>query len=174
MGVTIHFEGRLKGEQAYERVIASAKVVARDMGWSVKEISETHTTLKRVKNQETWDYTGPSKGVQFFPHEYCEPLRLEFDRDYYIQEHVKTQFAPIEIHVLVCEFLHAIEHEFEQLIVDDEGEYYKTANVNRLAQHIDKIFDMLKEYLEKDDKYYGPIRLDNGRIIDVMGKDSEE
>ena len=90
MGVTIYFEGKLKNEEAYESFIASSRDLASEMEWSFSEIKETKVTLQRVRDEEDWDYTGPVKGLEMLPHEACDPFRLEFDNDLYIQEYVKT------------------------------------------------------------------------------------
>lgn len=170
MGITIHFEGKLKGEDSYERVINLAKNYSDEHGWPYSAISEKETTLKRVRDEEDWDYIGPTKGVEIQPHENSEPLRLEFDKDLYVQEYIKTQFAPQEIHVLVVNLLHLLEPEFSTLEVIDEGEYFESGDASVLENHRKKFFDILDEYLTQDDKYYGPVRLENGRIIDVMEK----
>lgn len=47
----------------------------------------------------------------------------------------KTQFAPIDIHIGVCELLHLIQEKyFASLDVQDEGEYFDTRE--RLAHNI--------------------------------------
>src|SRR6267378_1716568 len=126
MGVTIHFEGKLKRPEAYQTVLATAR---------------------RFREEKDWDYVGPVKGVVLYPHENSEPVRLEFDSELYIQEYTKTQFAQIEVHLLLVELLKKIEPYFEQLIVFDEG-----------------------EYLEQSDEYQGPVRLPSKRIVDVTEK----
>lgn len=44
-----------------------------------------------------------------------ERLRLELDRDLYAQESVKTQVAPIDVHVGIVERLTRLASEFEEL-----------------------------------------------------------
>ena len=171
MGITIHFEGQLKDDDAYGRVVSSAKACADKHSWSYTVISEQETTLQRVRGGEDWDYVGPTKGIEIQPHENSEPLRLEFDKDLYIQEYVKTQFAPQEIHIKISEFLHSIESEFVSIEVIDEGEYFESVNITTLEKHRAKFFETLDEYLAKEDKYYGPVRLKSGRIIDVMERE---
>src|SRR5882762_10416633 len=119
MGVTIHFEGKLKRPEAYQAVLATARRFAESQNWSWEPIEEKVTTLKRIREEKDWDYVGPVKGVVLYPHENSEPVRLEFDSELYIQEYTKTQFAPIEVHLLLVELLKKIEPYFEQLIVFD-------------------------------------------------------
>ncbi len=170
MGVTIHFEGKLKDEDAYEKLMASSRAFASEMEWPYSEIQETEVTLQRVKDEEDWDYTGPVKGLEILPHEASDPFRLEFDRDLYIQEYVKTQFAPIEIHVLLIDFLRKNIDLFEDLEIVDEGEFLETNDINVLEGHIEACDKQMKDYLSQPEKYYGPVKLESGRIIDLMEK----
>ena len=83
------------------------------------------------------------RGLAIDPHPKCESLLMMFDeRDTRLMLvmtygdansvmyslHVKTQFAPPEIHVAICEVLHRLQDEFgrEKLIVDDESGYFQT------------------------------------------------
>ncbi|MBK6840046.1 MAG: hypothetical protein IPG90_18650 [Bacteroidetes bacterium] len=61
-------------------------------------ISEPLKKLGRVKNEMGWDYEGPTKGVKIQPDQNSDPLWIEFDKDNYIQEYCKTQFAGIDVH----------------------------------------------------------------------------
>jgi hypothetical protein len=171
MSITIHFEGTLKDETAYEAVVSEASKLATEKGWPAQPISEAKVTLLRVKDEEDWDYVGPAKGIEIRPHENSEPLRLIFDRELYVQDYIKTQFAPVEIHVAVANFLKRLEPYFERLEVTDEGEYYDTNNLKKLEDHIQWCYKVLDEYLGQEDKYYGPVRSADGRIIDVLEKE---
>ena len=57
------------------------------------------------------------------------------------------------------------------LEVIDEGEFYETNDRTTLEGHFNRCFELLNEYLAQQDKYYGPIRLDSKRIIDVMSRE---
>ena len=50
--------------------------------------------------------------------------------------HVKTQFAPPEIHVEICDALHRLQEEFgrEKLSVDDESGYFQTRDMAALLE----------------------------------------
>lgn len=170
MGVTIHFEGRLRNPEAYEAVVNTAERFASEHGWEYEPIETKVTILKRVRNEEDWDYEGLIKGVVLQPHQNSEPLRLEFDSDLYIQEYTKTQFAPLKTHIAVVELLKKIEPLFETLEVFDEGEYFETQDRDILKKHLDRCFEVLDEYLEQGDKFEGPVRLPSKRIVDVIEK----
>ena len=81
MGVTIHFEGQILDQENYELLIAAARDFAKKCRWLSEPIEEENVVLKRVQNEKDRDYQGPVKGIVLYPHEDCDPFRLEFDRD---------------------------------------------------------------------------------------------
>ena len=123
MGVTIHFEGRLKTVNDLDKVINLGLEFAKRKSSDVIKLDSTDKLLRRVKDDKDWDYQGEVKGIQFQPHENSDPLVLEFDKDFYIQEYCKTQFAGISTHIEVVQFLREIEPHFENLVIVDEGEF---------------------------------------------------
>ena len=171
MGVTIHFEGELRDEDAYRRVVALAQQFAQAHGWSLEPIAESRVVLKRVRDEQDWDYEGPTRGMSLQPHENCDPLRLEFDQSLYIQEYCKTQFAPPEVHIQVVELLRRIEPEFASFSVEDEGEYWSGGDRAELGMHLDACFRALDEHLESDPNLTGPVRGPRGRIFDLVTRD---
>jgi hypothetical protein len=168
MGVTIHFEGRLRDENSYERIADIARNYAARHHWQINRIVEAEVTLQRVQNDEPWDYVGPSRGLILRPHENCDPFRLEFDRDLYVQEFVKTQFAPIEIHFRVIELLRQLAPEFEILKVEDEGEFWDTEDASILSHRIQECMDFLEDELKNRPGATGPVRMPDGRIVDYI------
>jgi hypothetical protein len=170
MGITIHFEGQLNDEASYEAVLALTKRFCEEHSWPHEPISESNVTLNRVRDEKNWDYEGPTKGIAVLPHENSEPFRLEFDRDLYIQDYTKTQFAPIKVHIEIVELLRKLQPYFKHLDVIDEGEFFDTEDQDILANHLQRCFEMLDEYLIQDEKYYGPVRLGSKRIVDVMSR----
>lgn len=171
MGVTIHFEGQLKNEDSFGTLLHVAKQFCDERAWPYVLINEPHAKLSRVRNEEDFDYEGAVKGIKIQPHENSEPFRLEFDEDLYVQEYTKTQFSPIEIHVDLINFLVKVTPYFNNLEVNDEGEFFDTNDIQLLSKHINRCFEMLEEYLVQDDKYYGPVQLASGRIVDVMSRE---
>lgn len=133
MGVTVHFEGRLRGSADLANLERIVRDFAHSHSWPIREIREQTIVLKRVRNEDPWNYTGATTGIELLPHANCEPLRLEFDNDLYVQEYVKTQYAPSEVHIAVIELLHKVRPYFETIEVDDEGEYFETGELARKA-----------------------------------------
>lgn len=105
MGVTIHFEGRLKDEASLDHVLTLTRRFCEERSWPYELINQSCITLKRVRDEKDWEYIGPSKGIVVQPHENSEPFRLEFDKDNFLQEYTKTQFAPIEVHIALVSLL---------------------------------------------------------------------
>jgi hypothetical protein len=134
MGVTIHFEGRLKTVTDLDKVVHLGLEFAKRKSSEVIKLDSNDKLLKRVKYDKDWDYRGEVKGIQFQPHESSDPLVLEFDRDLYIQEYCKTQFAGISTHIEIVPFLREIESYFDNLIIVDEGEFWETNDIKVLEQ----------------------------------------
>jgi hypothetical protein len=167
MGVTIHFEGRLKDEASLDHVLTLTRRFCEERSWPYELINQSCITLKRVRDEKDWEYIGPSKGIVVQPHENSEPFRLEFDKDNFLQEYTKTQFAPIEVHIALVSLLRQLAAHFASLEVVDEGEFYDTNDQSTLEKNINICFEMMDNYLVQPDKYYGPIRLPSKRIVDI-------
>ena len=168
MGVTIHFEGQLNNETAYQDFIRVALSIANAEGWPIEPIASGEVTLSRVCNEIDWDYTGPVKGLVIYSHEDCDPVRLEFDRDLYVQEFVKTQFAGVEMHIKMLKVLKAIEPFFRNLKVEDEGEWWETRDTANLAEHFARVQGVLDEELRKNPSAQMKVRTPSGRIMDLL------
>lgn len=167
MGVTIHFEGRLKSDQDYEDVIAKAAVFAKQNKMESKQFEEENKLLLRVRNDEEWDYKGSTRGIGIEPAENCDPLNLEFDANNYIQEYCKTQFTDIAIHIKIIDFLKSLKPNFEDLNVTDEGEYWETENKEILINHIKTCFHQMEWAKQNDENLDGPFKVADGRIADL-------
>lgn len=169
MGVTIHYQGKLKDRAAYDAAIARARDFAQARGWTHRDIPEEYRRLDRMRDEEEWRYEGSTKGIELLAHPDCEPVRLEFDRDLYIQEYTKTQFAPLEIHAGVVELLRALAPCFAGLDVADEGEYFETGDRAKLAAHIDTCNATIAALKRSDPTARSGVKLPSGRIMDLYG-----
>ena len=167
MGVTIHFEGRLKTVSDLDKVIDLGLEFAKRKSSEVIKLDSAEKLLKRVKDDKDWDYQGEVRGIQFQPHENSDPLLLEFDKDLYIQEYCKTQFAGVATHIEVVQFLREIEPHFDNLVIVDEGEFWDTDDIKVLEQKFDDFFNAFDKAVEENPKLKGPFRV-QGRIIDLM------
>jgi hypothetical protein len=168
MGVTIHFEGRLRSRRDLALLVELARGTAERLGWPHRPIAEERAHLARVREEEDWDYVGPTTGIEVLPHERCDPLRLEFDSDLYIQEFIKTQFAGPAVHAQVVQFLRTLEPHFDSLAVEDEGELWSGGDNATLQEHFSAFETALAEYLREHPEAEGPVRLESGRWVDVI------
>ncbi len=167
MGVTIHFEGKLKQTKSIDKVIEIVREFAKQNNMQYSEFTEDNILLKRVKDEKNWDYYSSTIGIEIQPHENTDPLRFEFDKDGYIQDYCKTQFADIEIHVKVINLLKQVEPFFDNLIVLDEGEYWDTNDIELLDELFEDCFVAIENAKQGNTKLTGPYRI-QGRIIDLM------
>jgi len=175
MGVTIHCQGKLRDAAGYDSLIQIAQQHAISKEWLTEPIANTEVKLLRVDdNEQGWDYVGPTKGIAIYPHEDCEPIRLEFDRDLYIQEYAKTQFAGATIHVRVVQLLRKLEPYFNRLVVEDEGEYWNLEDEGVLVDHIRTVDRVIDEYRQKDPRTEVKIKTPSGRILDLVNYDQEQ
>jgi hypothetical protein len=169
MGVTIHFQGRARDEAALAGLLAAAEDYARAHGWDVGSLDADRTALKRVIDDVEVDYEGPVRGVVLRPHEWCEPVRLEFDDTLFVQDWTKTQFAPIEIHKAVSALLEQLAPFFESLIVNDEGDFHGGGDDTALRRHIETLDKTIAEIAAELPGRRCRVRLPTGRIADIVG-----
>ncbi|MGI9863048.1 hypothetical protein SDD30_16860 [Moorella naiadis] len=113
------------------------------------------------------------KGIVINLHPKCESFDVTWNvgrgskaylASYYMSAHgywceghcfTKTQYAPLECHVTICKLLRFLQDHFGvKLRVDDEGGYYETGNLNKLADNmnenlagIKKTFELLEKML---------------------------
>lgn len=156
MGVTIHYSGQLAGEKEFKALMADAAELAQANGWQFEEFAQEHAELIRVEESQIRESTGPTRGIAIVPHPESEPIFLEFDNKLYMQSFTKTQFAPIEVHVAVAEFLRAISRHFLRFQVVDEAEYYDTGDTSLLESYRKQISDAIARFARNADKIEMP------------------
>jgi hypothetical protein len=168
MGVTVHFEGRLKGTQAFSSLLLYIEEIGRAETLLTERFENSQTKLGRVREERPWDYVGPTKGILLYLQEDCEPLRLEFDRELYVQEWVKTQFAGVDTHIRLIQILRNIERFFHTLAVNDEGEYWESENREALAEHIRRCNEVIAEFAARNPRAQVKVKEPNGRLADLI------
>jgi hypothetical protein len=168
LGVTVHFEGKLRSEKAFVDLLRRVEATAKTKTWLTEKFEISEVTLLRVRGDEEWDYKGPTKGVILYVHEDCDPVRLEFDRDLYLQEFVKTQFAGVPAHLELIALLRDLQKFFEGLKVEDEGEYWETNNEAVLMEHIRCCDEMIAEEARKNPSAQVKVRTPDGRLMDIL------
>jgi hypothetical protein len=150
MGLTIHFQGHLRSPDDYENILQKFKDFANRKSVKLNAIDVDSHVLIRVIDGKICEYESPLKVISLQPHEKSDSLILEFDRNLYIQQFCKTQFAGIPTHVEIIEFLREIEPFFKDFQVNDEGDYWNTNSITRLEQKFadyEKAFKFTKRLL---------------------------
>jgi len=168
MGVTINFKGQVKSKKNYVEILEIVQEYADKHEMPYSFFEEENKLLLRVKDEKNCDYQGLTRGIRIQPHIKSDPLNLEFDKDYIIQEYCKTQYAGVETHIKVVDLLRLIEPYFDWLDVNDEGEYWETNNKQTLQNHIDKCFEIIEQEKQEKEHLSGPYRVADGRIVDLM------
>ncbi len=167
-GVTVHYEGRATDAAAIKQALVVARSEARRYGWEVKEASVENASVTRVIAEKERPYRGSLTGIVIYPHPMCEPLYIQFGSDLFMQDFVKTQFAGPDVHVKVVELLRKLRPFFNELRVEDEGEYWDTNDRSKLESHIATVNRMIAEIRRTHPEVKGPIRIPSGRIVDVI------
>jgi len=168
MGITVHFEGRLKDNEAYSGLIGCINKIGAADALLTETFENERVELSRVRDEKPWDYLGPSKGIVLYLDDDCDPLRLEFDQDLYIQEFVKTQFAGVRVHVKLVKILRVLEDYFDTLEVNDEGEYWETNDEAGLSEHIRRCNEVIAEFAAKNPRAEIKVKAPDGRLIDMI------
>jgi hypothetical protein len=169
MGVTVHFEGKLKDAQAFSSLLLYIEGIGRADTLLTERFENSQAELGRGCEEQPWDYVGPTKGILLYLHEDCEPLRLEFDRELCVQEWVKTQFAGVDTHIRLVQILRDIERFFQTLVVNDEGEYWESGNRETLAEHVQRCNEVIAEFAAKNPRAQIKVKETNGRLTDLIG-----
>jgi len=169
MGITIHYQGRLRSEQELELVLDLVRDAARSSGWALKDVNNADGTLERVLDETEQHYRGPIRGVVVQPHADSEPFHVLFGDDLLMQDYCKTQFSSIETHIAIIKLLQKVAPHFDPLVVEDEGEFWETQDQARLRDLWNGFDATLCRLVEENPDARIKIRLPSGRIIDALG-----
>jgi hypothetical protein len=169
MGLTIHYKGRLNQPDLILQVRKELEDISRDMEW---DFTTMDNDLEKPNNAyiEKGIIKGhlPFKGIIINIHPRCEPLMVLFDKEGILSHiipvrkdeelsdepilSVKTQFAPLEVHISIVRLLRYLKNKYiGNLTVIDEGEYWDTGDKNILEQKLEflnKKMSQIEEALE--------------------------
>lgn len=165
MGITIHYQGTLNSTDLIDPFCEEVEDISRSMEWE-------YTIIEEKNRDNMW-----SKGLIIKPHPSAEFLQFVVDkkgnlRNSFLLEfssddskssyfnHIKTQFAPLEVHITIIKLLKYLQQNYiSNLIVYDEGDYWQTGNelilkekMDFLNAKMDLMEDILSstEFTEKD------------------------
>ena len=183
MGITIHYKGRLNNLDLIEPFCNEIEDIAKDMDWkyNLLENDLQKPNLSRIENGEIIGHI-PLKGISLSLHKDAETLSFYFDKEGNIRnivsmailseveinestDYIKTQYAPIQIHITIIKLLKYIKSKYiNNLQVIDEGEYWVSENEELLK----KKFDFLNENINEVGNLLNNIEFNNDDSIETM------
>jgi hypothetical protein len=140
MGIVIHYKGKLNSADLIEDFCEEMEDISKSMEWK-------YNSFDFDEKDKT-----PVKGLFIRPHPEAELLQFMIDKNGYLRNalmlehfqhddditflnHIKTQFAPIDIHIAVIRLLKYIQQKYvTNLEVYDEGEYWHTEDTTLLKE----------------------------------------
>ena len=162
MGLSIHFNGRLRKAEFLPALIEEIKDISDVYGWKYhtfdtcfpNDTFENHTSFENVyginftpTNCETISLVFLSNGM------IVAPERIDFfahtkDEPYIYIVSVKTQFAGVVVHQLLIRlFKYLNDKYFEDFKLDDESYYWETDDENLMRERF-KVYDSLLDNFE--------------------------
>ncbi len=163
MGVTIHFEGRLKSLGQATEMVRIAKDHASRWGREARAVDDSSGGIfDHVAGRHGQEH-GHARGVIMSPHAMSEPVMLLYDPAGVVMFSTKTQFAPPSAHMAIVALLEDLQPLFATMEVNDEGVYWGTHDAAELHRRlefldhaIDHVADMLSHGRPKPRKPQGP------------------
>jgi len=150
MGVTIHYVGKAKDSKSAGAALQQLETIARAKRWFFQRSS----TKK--------------KAARVLIHPKCDPIHIEFNSKLRIDDFVKTQFAPLGVHLIVLKVLEDLRPHFSSLTIEDEGGYLENRSRADLKKNRDAFSKALKKHLKEHPNAQGPVMLPSGRWVDVI------
>lgn len=148
MGITIHYQGKINDVSLIDKVTEDLNDISLELNWGKELIDDDKLNIK---------------GILIFPPPDCEPLSFLFDKtngvlkhfillahddmgdDHYKYNIVKTQCAPLHVHITIIKLLKYLKKQYiNDINVTDEGEYWETENAGLLQSK----FDFQKEMID--------------------------
>ena len=151
MGITIHYranfaEGKTR-DDLRDLVLREGKELSEALGLGFQHYRETY----RGWEQEGVNIHPRCESFHIFDGCYDEILRKggkRFDWSGF----TKTQYADTRAHIWVVKMIELIRDsgivDKDSLIVHDEGEYYETHDLNRLAKCIDENLQVIESVMQ--------------------------
>jgi len=151
MGVTIHYKGKLNATELTEPFLEEIQDIAQSLDWP-------YTVINRKKEDTT-----PVQGMFIQPHPKSEFLTFAVDEKGHLRNafllqhfedkdkstwfnHIKTQFAPVEIHIAIIKLLRYLKDKYlGNLEVYDEGLFWETNDVQTLTKQINVLNDAMDQ-----------------------------
>jgi len=176
MGITIHYKGKLNSTDLIDPFCEEVEDIAQSMNWDY--------TIVEEKDPDKIQF----KGLVIKPHPSSEFLQFAIDKNgnlrnsfilensgkdskYSFSNHIKTQFAPIEIHMAIIKLLKYLQQTYiSNLDVYDEGDYWQTGSESILKEK----FDFLKTRMELMEDILNSIEFNEHDNAELVAEKIEE
>lgn len=158
MGITIHYLGKLDNTEQIKNATDELTEIAKELKWKYELINDEKKSISGIvikphsKSESLsfiFDVNGELKNIAVLFHD--DPVEND-----YAHVSIKTQFAPIEIHVTIIKLLRYLKQKFMcNLRVIDEGGYWDTSDEALLWENfsfLNEMMDKLENELNKLDK----------------------
>ena len=200
MGITIHYSGKLDDPRVLPGLLTAARHFCFQRKWKYLDVDDRilGTVERWIPSDDDQVHTKASpiddtmRGIIVQPHPESESVFLTFNQDgelcFYLPEpepghysenkllFTKTQFAPLDVHISICELLHLIRDKyFPSLHVVDEGEYWETHDPARLAENFGKLNAIMNQVANALQDPDNPITQEIQRAVDdTKGKNAKK
>ena len=159
MGITIHFKGKINRERDVEKITEELADIATVLKWKYDIIDDIEQQVR---------------GILMKPHDKCDTFAILIDKDLHLINFValslhevedssarivfvKTQFAPIQVHIALIKLLKFLKEKYiNNLEVIDEGDYWDTMDekilkekMDFLGSRIDLVVDIFEAHREE-------------------------
>lgn len=165
MGISIHYKGKLNNPDLLNAFCDEIKDIAKDMNWNFNTFNNDLNNPNSSYVDRNGHIKGhiPIKGLNVTIHPKAESLSFLFDKNGNLRNllmmtykngkeseisniFVKTQFAPIEIHITIIKLLEYIKKKYiSNLKVIDEGSYWETRDKNILEEKLSFLYKKIDQ-----------------------------
>jgi hypothetical protein len=140
MGLSIHYSGYILKEEMLDSLIGEVSEVAQTLGWKSHVIDDED--IKGVsfapEGSESVFLTFNPDGRILSPiNIMCKDIYdgVQFDKDLIFTASTKTQFAGIDAHIAIIDFLKHLSNKYlKEFTLVDEGYYWETGDKKTLEK----------------------------------------
>ncbi|MCP4135115.1 MAG: hypothetical protein GY754_29365 [bacterium] len=147
MGITIFYKGNLNDPDLIESICLDLENIAKELEWeylrSEKDYSNNTIHLKGIilrphKDCDSFCFSFTEKGkLLFAPMLEVDPENKNIEK---YDTFVKTQFAPVEIHMAIIKILKFIKSKYmADLDVRDDGGYWESGDEEELKGNLGQV-----------------------------------
>ena len=144
--LNVYVNGKLKSNLEFELFTKNLKEYAKIKNYSYEQFEKSRTYLYRTYLEENWveafhfyNYLGSSKGLllYFEKEKKCnQSIHFEFDNQLILQDTLINSFeTSILAHIEIIHILKHVENHFENLIVNDDCNYWETNDIEQLFKN---------------------------------------